>query len=807
MANKVGSLYFTLGVDATEFEKKLNGASARLADFGKKAQDVGRSMSLYISTPILAAGGAAIKFASDFEESLNKVDVAFGDSADEVRNFAKETLKTYGIAQGTALDMAALFGDMATGMGISQDAAAALSTSMVGLAGDVASFKNMNIQEVTTALNGVFTGETESLKRLGVVMTETNLKQFALEKGITQSLEAMSQGEKVMLRYEYVMAMLANSQGDFERTGGGAANQMRIFTESLKELAVQFGQVMLPAFTRAIKVVNGWVESLRAMDDGQRRMIIGVAAVAAALGPLTIGLGLAASGLSAVITGVKALTIALATNPFGLIAVALAATVAAFATAYAKSEVFRESLSRLFTVYGTIANSIGSILNSIFGPVLRLIGLSSEFGVTWSNMLGLFVGVLNTIQGRLIGLAGVVSGVIRSIDLAFQGEFKKSGHALAQAMQSGLDAVNPGKMAQDFVDAYNSVIGKASIKAPDPTQSFRGSNVYAAMAQGATEATNATKKLTEEQIKLRQEEEKRQAAIKGQLQNVVGLKSLTALTADLTETMGKAPTGFFANLFGDVEGPISNIEAVKQKLIELNNPLIDLMEGYGNLEEFNPLEALFQSIEESDPLAGFQEKIKEALESTKVSAETLMPVFGALGQAISSSLGGAAAGWAQFAASVISGVGILIKAAKVAVEAYKAKAIAAAIAGGAEAGGATGPLAPFTTPAFIATLLGVVGGAIAAIPKFAKGGAVTGPTLAMVGENPASRGEAIIPFERMGSFLSQFTGMGGGGVQQVVVTGQIAGDTIRLSNQKSGINNGRVRWERGKPGRGTALVN
>jgi hypothetical protein len=802
MANKVGSLYFTLGVDATEFEKKLNGASARLADFGKKAQDVGRSMSLYISTPILAAGGAAIKFASDFEESLNKVDVAFGDSADEVRNFAKETLKTYGIAQGTALDMAALFGDMATGMGISQDAAAALSTSMVGLAGDVASFKNMNIQEVTTALNGVFTGETESLKRLGVVMTETNLKQFALEKGITQSLEAMSQGEKVMLRYEYVMAMLANSQGDFERTGGGAANQMRVFTESLKELAVQFGQVMLPAFTRAIKVVNGWVESLRAMDDGQRRMIIGVAAVAAALGPLTIGLGLAASGLSAVITGVKALTIALATNPFGLIAVALAATVAAFATAYAKSEVFRDSLSRLFTVYGTIANSIGSILNSIFGPVLRLIGLSGEFGVTWSNMLGIFVGVLNTIQGRLIGLAGVVSGVIRSIDLAFQGEFKKSGHALAQAMQSGLDAVNPGKMAQDFVDAYNSVIGKASIKAPDPTQSFRGSGVYKAMAQGATEATNATKKLTEEQIKLRQEEEKRQAAIKGQLQNVVGLKSLTALTADLTETMGKAPTGFFANLFGDVEGPISNIEKVKNKLTELYTPMGQLMAEFSKIQEQDPLQGMADKITmQIDPSKTAVQSLFDSMagneEKAVLMAQAVSQAFDSMSQNLLGSLINSENGFMRF----VGGLGQTILKL---ISMLLSQSIANAIAGATASGTATGPAAVFTTPAFIATAVSGILGAFAAIPKFAKGGAVTGPTLAMVGENPASRGEAIIPFERMGSFLSQFTGMGGGGVQQVVVTGQIAGDTIRLSNQKSGINNGRVRWERGT---GRALVN
>ena len=93
------------------------------------------------------AGGAAIKLASDFEESLNKVDVAFGKSSAEVKNFAKTTLTQFGIAEGSALDMAALFGDMATSMGITRNEASLMSTSMVGLAGDLASFKNIGIDQ------------------------------------------------------------------------------------------------------------------------------------------------------------------------------------------------------------------------------------------------------------------------------------------------------------------------------------------------------------------------------------------------------------------------------------------------------------------------------------------------------------------------------------------------------------------------------------------------------------------------------------------------------------------------------------
>ena len=135
-----------------------------------------------------------------------------------------------GLAQQTALDTAALFGDMGTSMGLTKNEAADMSKALTQQAADLASFKNMNIDEVTTALNGVFTGETESLKRLGVVMTETNLERYAQEKGINKSLKAMTEAEKVQLRYNYVMEKTKNATGDYERTGGGFANQLRTMT-------------------------------------------------------------------------------------------------------------------------------------------------------------------------------------------------------------------------------------------------------------------------------------------------------------------------------------------------------------------------------------------------------------------------------------------------------------------------------------------------------------------------------------------------------------------------------------------------
>ena len=304
---------------------------SKLKNVGEKMSKIGKSMTTYLTLPLAAIAGASIKMASDFEESLNKVDVAFKSSSKEVRKFAETTLETFGIAEGTALDMAALFGDMATSMGVPTDKAAELSTAMVGLAGDLSSFKNVGIKEVTTALNGVFTGETESLKMLGIVMTETNLKQFALSKGMSDNIQIMTQAQKVQLRYAYILDKTKNAQGDFARTSDGSANQMRIFSESVKELSVAFGEILLPYFTKAITYLNKVAKAFTNLSPATKKIIVVVAALVAVIGPLLIGLGfLSTTIIPLLISGFVSLTGVMLANPFGLLAVAIASVVSYF---------------------------------------------------------------------------------------------------------------------------------------------------------------------------------------------------------------------------------------------------------------------------------------------------------------------------------------------------------------------------------------------------------------------------------------------------------------------------------------------
>jgi hypothetical protein len=299
----LASINIKFTADLKGFSTEMQNSLRQIDRAGQQFQKIGRSMSAFVTLPILAAGAAAIKFASDYNESLNKVDVSFKSSSIQVKEFAKTSLESFGIAEGTALDMAAAYGDMGTSMGLTTGQAAKMSTSLVGLAGDLASFKNISIDIANTAISAIFTGETESLKKLGIVMTEVNLKQFALNSGIKKTYETMTQAEKVQLRYNYILSVTKNAQGDFTRTQGGAANQSRIFTESLKQVGQQLGAVILPLFTKVITAINEKIKAFSKLSDGTKTVIVVVAGLVAVIGPLLLGIGAILSIIPSVVAG------------------------------------------------------------------------------------------------------------------------------------------------------------------------------------------------------------------------------------------------------------------------------------------------------------------------------------------------------------------------------------------------------------------------------------------------------------------------------------------------------------------------
>lgn len=316
-AEETGKAFGALGNSV----KKLN---IDLASVLENAEKIGTSMSKFVTAPLTGLYTVSVKGAADLVETIGKTEVVFGRFYERVEDWSESSITAMGIAQSTALDMASLYGDMATGMGFAQDSAANMAMELTRLAADMASFKNISIDVAQTALKSVFTGETESLKNLGVVMTQTNLQAYALSQGIEKNVQDMTQAEQVTLRYNYVLAQTANAQGDFERTGDSLSNQSRKLTQTLKQMGESYGTLLIPNVTNVVEKLQGAAQWMAELDDSTKNMILTIGLVAAATGPiLAIG-----SKLIQTIQGIKT---ALTAASFGPTALAIAAAVAAAA--------------------------------------------------------------------------------------------------------------------------------------------------------------------------------------------------------------------------------------------------------------------------------------------------------------------------------------------------------------------------------------------------------------------------------------------------------------------------------------------
>lgn len=278
---------------------------------GEALTSLGKTLSLSISAPLTAAGVASVKLASDLTETLGKTEIVFGNLSDTVIAWSETSVESMGLAQETALNMASTYGDLGTAMGLSVDEAANMSMSLVKLGADMASFKNISIERANVALQAIYTGETESLKAMGIVMTEANLEQFAMAQGCEKTYKSMTQTEKVMLRYKYVMSMTTNAQGDFVRTGDSLANQSRKLGENIKQLGASFGKTLEPSITSAINTINGLVSWINGLDDGVKRVIITVGETVAAVPVIITAIG----GVITVVDKLKAAFVGLMANP------------------------------------------------------------------------------------------------------------------------------------------------------------------------------------------------------------------------------------------------------------------------------------------------------------------------------------------------------------------------------------------------------------------------------------------------------------------------------------------------------------
>ena len=258
---------------------------------------------------LVALGKQAIETASDIQEVQNVVDTAFGSMSYKIEEFAKTSIKQFGLSQLSAKEMSSTFMAMASNMVRSAETASDMAINLTKRAADMASFYNRSAEDTATALHGIFTGETEVLKQYGIVQTEVNLQEYAAAHGINKKISAMSQAEKVQLRYNYVMEQTGLAAGDFERTSGNWANQVRILKEQFKELLGVLGTGLITVLNPVVKFLNVVLTQLIAIAKQIGAILsklFGITVPVADSGKLAEDLSMAAGGADDLAEGVEA---------------------------------------------------------------------------------------------------------------------------------------------------------------------------------------------------------------------------------------------------------------------------------------------------------------------------------------------------------------------------------------------------------------------------------------------------------------------------------------------------------------------
>lgn len=273
-------------------------------------------------------GKSAIGFGSAITEIENVVDVSFGSMADEAYKFASTAKEQFGLSELAAKQYSGTMMAMMKSSGVAQDAASKMSISLAGLAGDIASFYNIDTDTAFQKIRSGISGEIEPLRQLGINLSVANMEAYALSRGITTSYNAMSQAEKVALRYNYLMSATGDVQGDFARTSGTWANQVRLLTLNFQSLSAVIGQGVIAGILPAIQAINALMSKLMQAANVFRNFMYvlmgkklkgsqtGVSDVVSDLGGIETAVDDASSGLDDATSSAKKLKKALSVLPF-----------------------------------------------------------------------------------------------------------------------------------------------------------------------------------------------------------------------------------------------------------------------------------------------------------------------------------------------------------------------------------------------------------------------------------------------------------------------------------------------------------
>lgn len=405
-----------------KLSQTMNSAGEKMKSVGDKMSSAGKKLSTAVTLPLVGIGTAATKMAMDAVESENLFEVAMGGVAEDARKWSEETSKSLGLNAYNVRNNMATYNAMLTSMGLTTDESLKMSEGLTQLSYDMASFYNLKPEEAFEKLKSGISGEAEPLKALGILVNDNTIKTYAYSNGIAKQGEQLTESQKVQARYGAILDATKNAQGDLARTMDSPTNKIRVMKDQAQQLAIQFGQLLLPILEKLIGVIKPLMDKFQGLSKEQQETIIKIGLVVAAVGPLLLIVGKVIGIVGALSSAIGKISGAMATargatgflgkaftaitGPVGIAIMAITALISIFVALYKNNEDFRNSVNK---VWNDVKNIIKVTVDLIKGIIKT----------AFDSIKGTISGIWNAIRGTTTAVwEDIKNAITNPINLA-----------------------------------------------------------------------------------------------------------------------------------------------------------------------------------------------------------------------------------------------------------------------------------------------------------------------------------------------------------------------------------------------------
>ncbi|MDU2672844.1 MAG: phage tail tape measure protein [Clostridium sp.] len=402
-----------------KLSESMDKAGEKMKAVGGKMSSVGKTLSAAVTLPIVGIGTAATKMAIDAVESENLFEVAMGNMAGEARKWSEETSKALGLNAYNVRKNVSTYNSMLTSMGLTSNESLKMSQGLTQLSYDMASFYNLQPEEAFEKLKAGISGESEPLKALGILVNDATIKNYAYVNGIAKQGEALTEAQKVQARYGVILEGTKNAHGDLERTMDSPTNKIRVMKEQVQQLAIQFGQILIPILEKVISVIKPLLDKFMELSKEQQQMIVTIGLIAAAVGPLILIIGkvitivgslssMFSTASAAMATAGGASTVlgtvfTVLTGPVAITIAAITGLIAIFISLYKNNEELRNVVNKAWNEVKTIISGIIEGLKLLFQIFIEFAKqIWSKYGEDIINIVSTAFTMISTIVKNVL---------------------------------------------------------------------------------------------------------------------------------------------------------------------------------------------------------------------------------------------------------------------------------------------------------------------------------------------------------------------------------------------------------------------